>query len=78
MTTFFEGFDDMLLTIDPVVMVPSRLIDDSPRNVLFSASGGIMSISRNIPERATQFQCPSFIDESATLGKNNFCWSYNF
>ena len=65
---------DLLLTTDPVNLVHRRTIDDSIRNVLFNRAGGIMTISRNIPENADKIHCPYFIDELTTLGKNNVCW----
>lgn len=76
MSTYFEHFDysDMLLTIDPIRITSRHTIDDSLRHVLFSDSRAIMYISGHIPDGARQITCPNFIDEGATLGKNNFCW----
>ena len=75
MSTYFEHFDsDMLLTIDPIRITSRHTIDDSLKHVLFSDSGAIMYISGHIPDGAREITCPNFIDEGATLGKNNFCW----
>lgn len=65
---------DMLLTTNPVTFVSRYNVDETPRHVLFNKSGGIMYISMNEPVNAHQIKCPEFIDESVTLGRNNYCY----
>lgn len=69
----FEHFD-LLLSTSPARFVQRYTIDDATRHVQFNRAGGIMTISMRPPVSSEKIDCPDFIDESVTLGKNNVCW----
>lgn len=68
--------DDLLLTANPVHLVPSSCIDDSIRHVKINKSGNIEYVSSNPPQESCCYQisCPDFVNVLTTLGKNNICW----
>ncbi len=70
---FHENFDN-LFTVDSPKMIPSSIIDDAPRHVVFNESGGIYYISMHPPVNAKSIECPYFVNKYLTLGNNNFCW----
>lgn len=69
-----EGFD-ALLTVDSPTMVNVDYLESAPRNVRFNKSGGIMYVTnQRMPNNCLRMNCPSYVNESVTLGKNNYCW----
>lgn len=65
-----------LFTANPINFICSKQLDSLPRYVKFNNSGGIVTISHNPPfgQDYKQFKCPDFIDQSITLGTNNYCY----
>lgn len=70
---YHENFD-RLFTVDSPKMIPSSVINDAHRHVVFNDSGGIYYISMHPPLNAKNIKCPYFVNEYLTLGNNNFCW----
>lgn len=69
-----EGFDP-LLTVDSPNLIDVNYYENAPRNVRFNRGGGIMYVTnQQMPLNCNQIKCPDYIDESITLGKNNYCW----
>lgn len=67
-----------LFTANPVNFVSADCLNNAPRHVKFNKSGGMEYISHYPPTRkesCSLFKCPDYIDETVTLGNNNFCWS---
>lgn len=69
-----ETFDP-LLTIDSPNLINVNYIENAPRNVRFNRGGGMVYVTnQQMPLNCKQMDCPEYIDESITLGKNNYCW----
>lgn len=69
-----EGFDP-LLTVDSPNLIDVNYYENAPRNVRFNRGGGIMYVTnQQMPLNCKQIECPDYVDESITLGKNNYCW----
>lgn len=69
-----EGFDP-LLTVDSPKLIDIKYYENAPRNVRFNKGNGIMYVTNQaMPSNCQQFDCPDYVDESITLGNNNYCW----
>ncbi|ARF09608.1 hypothetical protein Indivirus_1_231 [Indivirus ILV1] len=68
-----EYFDN-LFTVDSPIMIPSNIVDNMPRHVVFNKNDGIAYISMQQPINEKNIKCPDFVDNYLTLGDNNFCW----
>ena len=64
-----------LFTANPVNLIPSYFIDNTPRHVVYN-SGGIHYVTNHLPEdhQLVQIDCPKNINKYFTLGDYNYCW----
>jgi hypothetical protein len=68
---------DGIFTANPVNMVSSACIDNTPAYVRFSQAGGIMDVSNHGPvdRKCKRILCPHFINGLITLRDDNYCYS---